>query len=62
MGDAADDAYDQELKQQDMAYRMKAAGCIRCNHCNQPDYVGEFECPICLDLGWIDKDGNPCEP
>ena len=59
MGEAADDAYDLELQAQDIAFRMKAAGARRCPRFDLHDVN---ECPLCKDLGWIDKDGNPCEP
>jgi len=59
MGDAADDAYDSALRQADTLGRMRLAGCKPCP--NLP-HEGSKECPICFDLNWVDKDGNPCEP
>jgi hypothetical protein len=59
MGDAADDTYDAEEVATELSERMRLMGCKRCPLTFEHD---ENECPICLDLGWIDAEGNPCEP
>ena len=59
MGDAADDAYDAGMRHADIAWEMEKAGCVPCPRLRKHD---ENECPICLDFGWIDEDGNPVEP
>ncbi len=54
---AADDAFDAAFNIEAVNQAMRNAGCIRC-----PAVHDEHECPICLDLGWIDANGAPCEP
>lgn len=57
MGDAADDAFDREEDQTLTLVLMKQAGCRRC-----PMPHGDWDCLMCHDLGWLDSNGNPCEP
>lgn len=57
MGDAADDVFDAALKNEMTEGLMLAAGC---RHCTERH--GDEECPVCHDLGWIDRNGEPCEP
>lgn len=59
MGDAADDVYEAAERQQRLIDDMAAAGCRRCHACAAHPIT---ECPVCHDLGWLDRDGNPCEP
>jgi hypothetical protein len=60
MGQVADDAFDAAIRSGEIDEQMKFAGARRCNH--RLRATEGDECPTCLDLGWIDKDGNPCEP
>lgn len=57
MSDAADHASDLEDQFHQTEAIMIAAGCKRCNRLHD-----ENECPICHDLGWLDTNGEPCEP
>lgn len=59
MGDAADDLRDWEVQQELTEMLMRDRGCKRCPRRHLHD---ANECPICLDLGWIDSEGHPCEP
>lgn len=58
MGEAADDAWDaadRELCEMQFRAALGIKRC-RCFFSSSDD-----ECPICHDLGWIDKDGKPSE-
>jgi hypothetical protein len=57
MGEAADDAFDAALSDEITTSMMRDAGCRRCTQHHIVD-----ECPVCLDLGWINSNGEPCEP
>lgn len=60
MSEAADDCFDAEMRQHREEDAMRAAGCRRCHH--QRNSNGESECPVCHDLGWLNANGEPCEP
>lgn len=57
MGDAADDAFDAAFDLDQLHTTMRDAGCRRCTQ-----HHTDKECPVCMDLGWIDRNGDPCEP
>jgi hypothetical protein len=59
MGDAADDTYNAMERDSYIKKQMKSLGCKRCPN-DHKDYT--TACLICHDLGWIDKNGEPCEP
>ena len=61
MGEIADDAFDSAIRRQAEIDLATQEGAKPCPHCSKPDYIHADECPICHDLGWIDRDGNPCE-
>lgn len=58
-GDAADDMYDAEMARLDEHEAMIAAGCRPCLH---PATDADGVCVICDGMGWLDSDGDPCEP
>lgn len=58
MGEASDDVFDAALRDEATAGMMRAAGCRRCTTCPR----NGDECMVCHDLGWLDANGNPCEP
>lgn len=62
MGDAADDLFDAGLRRYEVAAAMSDAGAIPCPNCRVCRWLADIECPVCHDLGWLDKNGNPCEP
>lgn len=57
MGDASDDVFQESLRESHVAIEMYMAGCRRC-----PNLHDEKECLVCHDLGWLDRNGEPCEP
>lgn len=59
MGDAADDAFDAALREQATTQAMHDAGCRRCTACPKD---GVHDCLVCFDFGWINSNGEPCEP
>ena len=59
MGDAADDVYAAWEADCETLVTMTAS---QCKPCSNRDNHGENECPVCLDLLWVDQNGNPCEP
>ena len=61
MGDAADDMFDAELRLAQEAEAMFAAGCRPCPRLEQHEH-DEGECPVCLNMNWLDKKDEPCEP
>lgn len=61
MGDAADDQFDAEFRAQEIEDAMLAAGCKRCPRMALHD-GDEGECPVCLNMNWLDENGEPCEP
>lgn len=58
MGEAADDAFHAAMADKARLDMMRDAGARRCQ-CFGRDL--RRECPVCYDLGWIDRDGKPCE-
>lgn len=59
VGDAADDLRDWEKDQLELEREMARAGCRRCP---LRELHTVLECPVCHDLGWINANGEPCEP
>lgn len=59
MGDAADDAFDAMLRDDETRDAMLRAGCKPCLH---PEQDADGVCIKCDGMGWLDSDGQPCEP
>jgi hypothetical protein len=62
MGEIADDYFDSMMREHEVRKTMEAADCIPCPNCRANMWLADVECPVCHDLGWLDKDNNPCEP
>lgn len=60
MGDAADDMFNAAMAEENIREAMADAGCFRC--CDPLCGQADIECPTCHDLGWVNEDGEPCEP
>jgi hypothetical protein len=60
MGQAADDLFDAELSRADALEMALSAGVKACPRTPQ-HFNTDQPCPVCDELGWIDKNGNPCE-
>lgn len=59
MGDAADDAFDAAMREQERADYIRMHDLKPCPHCSVE--IPENECPVCHDLLWLDADGNPVD-
>lgn len=62
MGEAADDAFDAAFRRNATEEAMLRFGCRRCPQYPHDHISGDDECPVCKDFGWIDANGDPCEP
>ena len=62
MGDAADDVYDaEELILREHQMMLQDVGARWCPRCSYSELIGDTECPVCHDPGYIDKDGKPVD-
>ncbi len=59
-GDAADDMFDAACRDAAIHDAMTSHGCKPCPRLSL-HRRDKGECPVCFNMNWLDKDGQPCE-